>query len=98
MCAVNNLTAANNLTTVGIQRGLEEISDKIIKDVKSDVKEGITNIQKEALSFFGNVKKTITKNLSALKALFISGSMVVAVVAAIKGLAAVGLGAIFSKE
>lgn len=92
MCAVNNLTAANNLTTVGIQRGLEEISDKIIKDVKSDVKEGITNIQKEALSFFGNVKKTITKNLSALKALFISGSMVVAVVAAIKGLAAVGLG------
>ncbi len=94
MCAVNNLTAANNLTTVGIQRGLEEISDKIIKDVKSDVKEGITNIQKEALSFFGNVKKTITKNLSALKALFISGSMVVAVVAAIKGLAAVGLGAL----
>lgn len=94
MCAVNNLTAANNLTTVGIQRGLEEISDKIIKGVKSDVKEGITNIQKEALSFFGNVKKTITKNLSALKALFISGSMVVAVVAAIKGLAAVGLGAL----
>ena len=94
MCAVNNLTAANNLTTVGIQRGLEEISDKIIKDVKSDVKEGITNIQKEALSFFGNVKKTITKNLSALKALFISGSMVVAVVAAIKGLATVGLGAV----
>ena len=90
MCAVN----VNNLTTVGIQGGLGKISDKIINDVKSDVKEGITNVQKEALSFFGNVKKTITKNLSALKALFISGSMVVAVVAAVKGLAAVGLAAL----
>ena len=88
MCAVNNLA------TVNIQTGLERIADKIINDVKSDVKEGITNVQKEALSFFGNVKKTITKNLSALKALFISGSMVVAVVAAVKGLAAVGLAAL----
>ena len=87
MCAVN-------LKTLDMKSELEAIASQTINEVKSDIKEGITSVQKEALSFFGKVKEKVTKNLSALKGLFITGSMVIGIVAAVKGLAAVGLAAL----
>ena len=87
MCAVN-------LKSLDMKGELGAIASQTINEVQSDIKEGITSVQKEALSLFGKVKEKVTKNLSALKGLFITGSMVTGIVAAVKGLAAVGLAAL----
>ena len=87
MCAVN-------LKSLDMKGELGASASQTINEVQSDIKEGITSVQKEALSLFGKVKEKVTKNLSALKGLFITGSMVTGIVAAVKGLAAVGLAAL----
>ena len=86
--------SVSGLQNSNLQNAVSGIVSENIKDVKEDIQTGISNIQTKALSFFRKTKETVLKNLSFLKSLFITGSMVVAIVAAVKGLAAVGLAAL----
>lgn len=85
------MSVNTNLDIKSMQDRLAGAANDAVRNIKSDIKTGIANIQQEALSLFGKIKKVVVGNLSLMKGIFITGSMVAAGVALFKGFAALSL-------